>query len=162
MIFIFCMLIEFKCYWWSLTFTCPLKLRGSETTQSLFHMIEKRWEDNGLVNISGSWSLLEKNWFPIGFGGNLFKYKVEANRYLFGMQVKYWNTGLDDKYVAPILSHQSTGGAETGRPSLVSSDCSQQSSTEALDSALYSASILDHATVVLQLQEIRLVPKQMQ
>jgi hypothetical protein len=65
--------------------------------------------------------------------------------------------------VAPILSHQSTGGTETERPSSVSSDYSQQSSIEALDNALYSASILDHATIAcfLQLQEIRLVPKKL-
>jgi hypothetical protein len=63
-----------------------------------------------------------------------------------------------------MLSHQSTGGAEIGRPSSDSKDCNHESSAAVFAKALYSASMLDLATVTcfLQLYEIRFVPKKTQ
>ena len=63
-----------------------------------------------------------------------------------------------------MLSHQRIGEVELEKPSSRSRDWSYFTSATALASALYSASMLDRATVAcfLQLQEIKLRPKKTQ
>jgi hypothetical protein len=78
--------------------------------------------------------------------------------------VRAWKTGFEDKYVAPMLSHHSVGGRENRRPISEHRDIIQESSAAVFARALYSASVLEWATVCcfLQLQEIKLFPRKMQ
>jgi hypothetical protein len=63
-----------------------------------------------------------------------------------------------------MVSHRSIRGTGTGMPSSVSKDCNHESSATVFAKALYSASVLDRATVAcfLQLQEMRLLLKKTQ
>ena len=68
--------------------------------------------------------------------------------------------GLADRYVAPMLSHHRMGAGKeifnSRRRELI-----QISSDDALATALYSASMLERATVgcFFELQEMRLLPR---
>jgi hypothetical protein len=68
-----------------------------------------------------------------------------------------WNTGLTDKYVAPMLSHQSFGGLGRGTLSSWRREQSQNNSVAVLATDLYSASVegLDTVGCFLELQEIK-------
>jgi hypothetical protein len=75
--------------------------------------------------------------------------------------VRAWDTGFDDKYLAPRLSHhnQVAGGAFT--PNSSKSDCIHIISAVAFATALYSAFVLDLETVACFFahHEIRFGPK---
>ena len=66
--------------------------------------------------------------------------------------------------MAPMLSHQRTCGDAHDCPSSCRRDWSHFTSAAAFARALYSASVLERATVTcfLQLQEMRFVPKKIQ
>jgi hypothetical protein len=66
--------------------------------------------------------------------------------------------------VAPMLSHHKSGGACKVRPSSRKRDCIHLILVAVLARALYSASVLDQATVTClrQLQEIRFFPRKTQ
>ena len=78
--------------------------------------------------------------------------------------VQAWKTGLEDKYVAPMLSHHIIGGDWSETPSSDKRVVNHLISAATLASALYSASVLDLATVAcfLQLQETKLDPRKIQ
>jgi hypothetical protein len=63
-----------------------------------------------------------------------------------------------------MLSHQSRGGDRRDKPSSCSKDWNHLISAAALARALYSASVLERATVAyfLQLHEMRFLPKKTQ
>ena len=72
-----------------------------------------------------------------------------------------WNTGLDAKYFAPILSHHNLALHGQGMRSSCRTDCIHISSAVASAIALYSASVLDRDTVFCFFahQDIKLEPK---
>jgi len=72
--------------------------------------------------------------------------------------------GFDERYIAPMLSHHNIWGILIGMTSSDSRDFNQDSSATVLNNALYSASVLDRATMAcfLQLQKIRLFPRKTQ
>jgi hypothetical protein len=57
--------------------------------------------------------------------------------------VQTWNTGLAERYVAPILSHHNTAALDYDTPNSSSKVCTHITSAIALANDLYSASVLD-------------------
>ena len=144
-----------------MSLTCPLKLNGMEITLSLLRRNPNREDERGLVKMSASWSLLEINLMNKSFFATKSRTKWKSISTCF---VLAWKTGFEDKYVAPILSHQRVGAWENLRPISEHKDCSQDNSAIVFARALYSASVLEQATVccVQQFHEIRFWPKKIQ
>jgi hypothetical protein len=78
--------------------------------------------------------------------------------------VRAWKTGLEDRQVAPVLSHYKMGGLEKHNPISEHNNGIHDSSAIVLVSALYSASVFEHAIVCFlrQLYERKLSPRKIQ
>jgi hypothetical protein len=94
---------------------------------------------SGFVKMSASWSLEEMNLICSSFcvTRSLTKWKSTLM-----CLVRAWKTGLEDRYVAPMLSHQRTGGQFWETPNSLYKDCTHIILAVAFATALYSASVL--------------------
>jgi hypothetical protein len=72
-----------------------------------------------------------------------------------------WNTGLAERYVAPILSHHNLANLGAFTPCSYNKVCTHITSIVALAKDLYSASVLDLDTVAcfLALHDIKFDPR---
>jgi hypothetical protein len=118
-------------------------------------------DESGLVKMSTSWSLLDGNLINRDLLATMSRTKWKTISTCF---VRAWKTGFEEKYVAPILSHHNVRGWVNCIPISEQSDRIHDSSAAALARALYSALVLDLATVCcfLQVQEIKLSPRKIQ
>jgi hypothetical protein len=116
--------------------------------------------DKDFVKMSVTWSLLEMNRISRDLEEIISRIKWKSISTCF---MRAWIMGFDERYVAPIFSHHNIGGTLIGIPSSDGRDY-QESYVAVFDNALYSALVLNRATVAcfLQLQEIRLFPTKTQ
>jgi hypothetical protein len=94
--------------------------------------------------MSASWSLEDMNLICSSF---YVTYSLTKWKSTSMCLVRVWKNGFKDRYVAPVLSHQRTGGWFWETPSSLNKDCTHMISAVALATALYSASILLWDTV---------------
>ena len=145
----------------SKSLTRPRKLNGMGRTLSLDRRRENREEDMGFVRRSASWSWVETKRTSRVLAATMSRTKWKS---ISMCLVLAWKIGFEERYVAPMLSHQRIGEVDLERPSSRRRDWSHLTSAAALESALYSTSVLDRATVAyfLQLHEIKLRPRKTQ
>jgi hypothetical protein len=141
--------------------TRPCNLNGRLRTLRLEHKRLNRVAESGLVRRSARWSRLDKK-LTVNFfleTRSLTKWKSISMCF-----VRAWNTGLEDWYVAPILSHQRVGLWDRCKPSSAAKNCNHWSSAAVSARALYSASVLLRATVAYCLlhQKIKFEPRNTQ
>ena len=145
----------------SKSLTRPRKLNGMGRMLSLDRRRENREEDIGFVSRSASWS-----WVEIKCTSSVLATTMSLTKWksISTCLVLAWKTRLEERYIAPMLSHQRVGEVECEKPSSRSRDWSHLISATALARALYLALVLDRATVAyfLQLQEIKLRPRKTQ
>jgi hypothetical protein len=138
--------------------TRPRNLNGRLRTLRLEHIRLNRAAESGFVRRSASWSRLDKK-LTVNFfleTRSLTKWKS-----ILMCFVRAWNTGLKDRYVAPILSHQRVGLWDRCKPSFVDKNCNHWSSAAVSARALYSALVLLRAIVACCLlrQKIKFEPR---
>lgn len=88
---------------------------------------------SGFVNISASWSAVDMKRTSSCLRATCSRTKWKSTLMCF---VLAWKTGFTDRYVAPMLSHQRTGGLDWYIPNSFKSDCIHISSAIALTSDL--------------------------
>lgn len=144
-----------------MSLTRPCNLNSMGRTLRLDWRKANQADDNGLVKMSASWYLLEMNWIRRIFLATISRTKWKS---ISTCLVRAWKTGLELKYVAPILSHHSVGDWVCYSSSSEQRDRIQESSAALLARGLYSASVLDLTTVCcfLQLHEMRFLPREIQ
>jgi hypothetical protein len=115
----------------------------------------------GLVKMSARLSLLEMKRMTRVLEVTLSRTKWKS---ISMCLVRAWNAGLVDKYVVPILLHQSVGGCGRNIPRSQGRDWSQMSSVAVMARVQYSYSVLEWAIVrcLREDQEIRLGPRKTQ
>ena len=86
--------------------TRPRNLDGRSRTWRLEHKKLNRAVESGLVRRSASWSRVDRNLTSNFFLKTRSLTKWKSISMCF---VRAWNTRFEDKYVAPILSHQRVG-----------------------------------------------------
>jgi hypothetical protein len=113
---------------------------------------------SGFVKIFASWSLEEMNLICSSFCITHSRIKWKSTSMCL---VRAWKTGLEDRYVAPMLSHQRTGGWFWEIPNSLSRDCTHIISAVALAIVVYSALVLlrDIVACLRALQAIKFNPK---
>jgi hypothetical protein len=124
--------------------TRPRNLKGRSRTLRLKHERLNHVAESGLVRRSASWSWLDSKLTVNFFWAirSLTKWKS-----ILMCFVRAWNTGLEDRYVAPILSHQRMGPWDNRKPSSTAKDCNHWISAAVFVRAVHSASVLLRATV---------------
>lgn len=125
--------------------THPRNLNGRSRMLRLEHKRLKRVAESGLVRRSASWSWLDSkltvNFFFLATR-SLTKWKS-----ILMCFVSAWNIGLEDRYVASILSHQRVGPWDSRKPSSAAKDCYHWISAAVSARVLYSAFVLLWETV---------------
>lgn len=131
-----------NCYW---LVNMPPQVDGErDWSIKLSRMNWNFVDESPLAKMSASWSSVEMNWSWRAF---LATWSRTQWKSISTCLVRAWKTGFAERYVAPILSHQSMGVFWGGIFSSVSNDWSQINSTETSDRSLYSASVDDRETV---------------
>ena len=105
---------------WIVPSTRPRNLNGRLRTLRLEHKRMNRATESGFVRRSASWSRLDTKLTFNFFWETRSLTKWKSISMCF---VRAWNTGLEDRYVAPILSHQKVGLWDRCKPSSAARNC---------------------------------------
>jgi hypothetical protein len=100
--------------------TRPRNLNGRLRTLRLEHRRLNRAGDSCFVRRLASWSRLDKKLTDNFFLETRSLTKWKSISMCF---VRAWNTGLEERYVAPILSHQKVGLWDRCKPSSAARNC---------------------------------------
>jgi len=124
--------------------TRPCNLNGRLWTLRLEHKKLNRAAESGFVRRSASWSRLDRKLIVNFFLETRSLTKWKSISMCF---VRAWKTGLEDRYVTPILSHQRVRLWDRCKPIFIAKNYNHWSSAAVSARALYSASVLLQATV---------------